>query len=178
MTTIQRLFSVLFGILTIIMAFILMASDDDSTKAIMMLIGAGLTAVGIRNIIYFFTMARFMVGGKLCLYKGMVIMNLGLFTLSVIETLPNTYMILYLVVVHGFTGLVEVLRAFEAREYGNKRWKMKMAHGIVDLGMAALCLILIHNTSIAVTVYCVGLIYSSILRIISAFSKTTIVYIQ
>lgn len=178
MTKVQRIVSVIIGIISIGLAIFLIKNRKEGAVYTMAILGAGLIAAGIRQVIYYFTMARFMVGGRLSLYKGLVILDLGLFTITIIDNLPNTYMIIYLVVVHGFTGLVEVLRAFEERGYGNKRWKLKMAHGIVDLGMAVLCLVLIRNLSIAVIVYSIGLIYSSILRIITAFSKTTIVYIQ
>lgn len=178
MTRIQRLFSFISGIVSFCFAIALMTSEDKGPSKVMTVIGIGLTAVGVRTILYYFTMARFMVGGRLSLYKGIITADLGLITISVIDTLPNTYMIIYLVVVHGFAGLIELLRAIESIEYGNKRWKMKMTHGIVDLGMAALCLILVRDIGIAVTVYCIGLVYSAVLRVISAFSKTTIVYIQ
>jgi uncharacterized membrane protein HdeD (DUF308 family) len=178
MTRVQRIYNIIVGIVAIFLAVSLLVSGKNGAVQIMALLGVGLIVVGIRKMFYYFSMAKYMVGGKLSLYEGTLITCFGMFTISVLDAIPSTYAFIYLVAVHGFAGLVELLRAFEAKEYGNKRWKMKMMHGIVDLVMAALCIILIRNLAIVVYVYCIGLIYSSILRIISAFSKTTIVYIQ
>ena len=56
-----------------------------------------------------------------------------------------------------------------------------MAYGITNIALAlivVICGIAFGRLSIAVWVYSVGLIYSSVLNIISSFRKTEIVYIQ
>ena len=53
-----------------------------------------------------------------------------------------------------------------------------MGSGIVNILLAILCLVFIKVTSIAVMIYAVGLIYAGVIKIITAFRKTTMVYIQ
>ena len=104
-------------------------------------------------------------------------MDFGALTGSLTDV-PQFYVLAYLIAIHAFTGLVEILRAREARSQGAKMWRMKMLHGIIDLVMAVICIIFINEESIAVLIYGIGLIYSAIIKISMAFRKTKFVYIQ
>ena len=61
---------------------------------------------------------------------------------------------------------------------GTGSWRLRLLHGVVDLLQALLCLIFIGSVQLAVYIYVAGLIYSAIFRIITAFRRTAIVYIQ
>ena len=132
---------------------------------------------GIRAIVYYVTMARFMVGGRTSLYNGIIFLDLGILTFTLTEV-PHYYVLIYLIAIHAFSGVVEVLRAFEAKRFGAGSWRLKIGHGAVNIIMALLCVIFITHINIAVIVYGIGLIYSSLLRIISACRRTKLIYIQ
>ena len=66
----------------------------------------------------------------------------------------------------------------EARRYEAQHWRLKLINGIVNILLALSCLIFIRSMRVAVYVYCIGLCYSACMRIISAFRKNAIVYIQ
>ena len=70
------------------------------------------------------------------------------------------------------------MRAMEAKRLQAASWKMSLIHGIVNVVMAGLCLAFIGTVEVAVEIYAAGLVYSGIIRIIQAFRKTTVVYIQ
>jgi len=83
-------------------------------------------------------------------------------------------------ILHGFGGLVSILRANESRRI-NGHWRLKMAYGVTEVLLAeavAVIAIWMGRPEAAVYVYAAGLIYSAILRIAQAFRHTDIVYIQ
>jgi uncharacterized membrane protein HdeD (DUF308 family) len=160
-----------------IMAIFLIMDPQDGYLIVMGLLGLSMTVSAIAELYYYFTMARFMVGGKVSLYRGVILLDFAFIT-GTIDDLPSFFVLLYLVGIHLFTGLVEFLRANEARRYGAKHWRMKLVHGFVDVVIAIACIIYINNQEIAVIIYSLGVIYSGLVRITSSFKKTAIVYIQ
>jgi uncharacterized membrane protein HdeD (DUF308 family) len=91
------------------------------------------------------------------------------------------YLILYLAALHGFAGVVEVLRSIERKNIGDAGWTWTLASGVTDLLVAAVAIIggLYNNSSrVVVFIYAAGIIYSACIRIARAFRRTEIVYIQ
>ena len=176
MTKLQRIKEIAFGLIMTAYALLLFITPEKSFPAIVAVLSLIYTVRGISTIIYYFTMARYMTDGRSILYKGVILLDFGLLT-SVLTNVPHIYVLLYLLIMHAFSGAVEILRAQEAAKYGGA-WKLKMFHGIVDLLLALTCIIFIRQQSIAVIVFAVGLVYSAILRIISAFRETKLIYIQ
>ena len=110
------------------------------------------------------------------LFQAVVVLDFALFTAS-LSDVPKVYILLYLVGVHAFTGVVETLRAMEAKRTVDGPWKMKLAHGIVNFALALACLVFIKHINTAVFIYSLGLIYSAVIRIVSAFRRTAFVVI-
>ena len=160
----------------LILAPVLMVFPENGYDIIITIIAAILFVRGFERIIYYFTMARFMVGGRTVLYTGIVLLDFGVISAS-LTYVPHYYILLYLIGVYAFTGAVEVLRAFEARSFGGS-WKLKIGHGLVNIALAALCVIFMKRMSIAVVVYSLGLIYSGVLRIITACRRSKLIFIQ
>ena len=132
---------------------------------------------GIRSLIYYFSMARHMVGGRTVLYRAVIILDIGLFTTS-LTNVPLYFMVLYLAGMHGFAGAIDILRALESRKLQTKSWKLTLSQGIINMGIAGVCLTFIGTMEISVLVYGLGLIYSGVMRVIQAFRKTEVIYIQ
>ena len=168
------------SLFTIAVAVLMFFLDSiHGLKLVILVIQAGMTLRGLQTIVYYFSMARHMVGGKNVLFRGMIFLDLGILASTLFEH-PAIYTIIYISLLHVFTGAVSVLRANESRKIGTS-WRLKMAYGITNILLAVIvliCGIAFGRLRIAVWVYSVGLIYSSILNIISAFRKTEIVYIQ
>jgi uncharacterized membrane protein HdeD (DUF308 family) len=66
----------------------------------------------------------------------------------------------------------------EARRTVDGPWKLKLSHGIVNFLLALACLAFIRHSNTAVIIYGLGLLYSAINRIISAFRKTAFILIE
>lgn len=158
-------------------AAIMLSDPQSGYMFVVLVLAVVLIVLGIKRLFYYFTMARFMVDGKESLYKGALLLDFGALTGS-LSDVPQFYVLAYLIAIHAFAGLVEILRAREARSQGAKSWRFKMIHGIIDLVMAVICIMFINEESIAVLIYSIGIIYSAVLKITIAFRKTKFVYIQ
>jgi predicted MFS family arabinose efflux permease len=69
----------------------------------------------------------------------------------------------------------------EARKYSSASWMMSLAVGSLNLGIAlgaVVCAVVLRSITALAYLYFVGLLYSAMIRIASAFRRTEIVYIQ
>ena len=60
----------------------------------------------------------------------------------------------------------------------NPGWKIDLAQFIGNIAQVVLCLVFIKHVEIPVFIYAIGVIYTAILKIVSAFKRTAIVYVQ
>ena len=177
MTKIKRITEIIIGLIMVAYGLIMISFQDDAYRAAVSLLSLTFAFMGLKYLFYYFTMARFMVNGRMILYKGVILFDFGLVSASLID-MPKIYLLTYLVSIHALTGAVDILRAMEARRFGARSWKLKFSHGIGNLILAACCLIFIKKINIAVNIFAIGLIYSGIIRIITAFRKTSLIYIR
>ena len=177
MSNFQRVQNVVIGLCMILCAVILLAGEDDGCYLVMLILAFSLIIRGIAELIYYVTMARHMVGGKLILFIGVVLVDFGIFTISLADE-SKVVVVLYLIGFHAFAGLINLLRAREAMRYKSSAWRINMAQGVTSLLILAASLIFARDQGMLVLLYCAGLVYSAFLRIYSAFRRTAIVYIQ
>ena len=177
MTKTRRVGNVLTGLFILALGCLLALYPWYAYKAVILILGITLFFSGIRSLVYYFTMARHMVGGQTVLYRAVIVLDIGLFSLS-LTNIPFVFVILYLAAIHGFSGFVDIMRAQEARRLQAGSWKLNFSHGLINVIMAALCLIFLGTPFVAVEIYAIGLVYSGVIRIIQAFRKTPVVYIQ
>ena len=178
MTVFQRIKTILLSLCMLAVAIIFILNPSDDTYLIVVgILSISLVIAGIKDIIFYFTMAKHMVGGKIILIQGVIILDFAIITGS-LANVPKIYILLYLIVIHAFSGVVEIMRAMEARRTVEGPWKMKFSHGIVNLVLAISCLIFIRQSNTALIIYSIGLMYSAAVRLISAFYKTAFVVIE
>ena len=127
------------------------------------------------NTISNLSMARNMVDGKLSLFYGIIALDLGMFAYT-LQDIPPIYIVLYLLITHLFSGVIDVLRAMEARRLGS-RWKLSTAIGVANILLAVVCGFCLHRLSLLTYVYAIGLVYAACLRMAQAFRRTAIIYI-
>ena len=157
MNSLQKFGSVASGVLMLITGLILVFMPDDGTFYVALILAITLFLIGMRLLIYYFTMARRMVGGRSVLLLGIFLLDFCAFTVTILDE-PRVIVILYLVGWHN--------------------WKFKAANGVVNILVVIGCICFVKNPAMLTLIYSVGLCYSAITRIISAFKPTQIVYIQ
>ena len=176
MSSAQRIKNILIGIAMIIFGIIMLSVGDKGFIVLLLVLGISLMVYGIGNLIYYFRMARHMVGGNLILYLGIITLDIGAFTISV-YTISKNYVFTYLLITLCFSGVVLLLRGLESKSVGAPMWKWKVAEGIALLLAAIICFAFLKNETIAVYAFAIGLFYSAIVRIVSSFRRTAMVYI-
>ncbi len=157
--------------------FFILNPSDEAYMAVVSILSIGLAVTGIKDIVYYYTMAKHMVGGKIILIQGVIILDFAIVTGS-LTNVPKIFILMYLIGIHAFSGVVEILRAMEAKRVVEGPWKMKFSHGVVNLVLAIACLIFIRQPNTALIIYSIGLMYSAAVRLFSAFEKTTFVVIR
>lgn len=172
----QRIRSVIFAVLMILICIAMIAVPEAGFSIVIAILCIALIVSGIQRLVYYGTMARFMVGGRRILYTGLLLLDAGLFTFT-LSNIPQIYVMMYLAAVNGLAGGISVMRALEDRRQGAAHWRMRLFFGAVTLAFAAACGIFVRSINLAVFIYCAGLLYSAAMRIISAFRRTEIVYI-
>lgn len=171
----KRIGNFITGLLLIGAGVFFILFPEEGYQEITSLLGIVFLVRGIHVLIYFFTMARHMVGGRMVFYLGLILFDLGLFTIS-ISDVPRVYVMLYLFVIRLITGIVDILRATEAKRMGSV-WIRKMFHGVVNILLAVYCIVFIRDLNTVVFVFSIGLIYSGYVTLITSLRKTAIVYI-
>ena len=180
MSRFQRIKNVVFGIFIIFFAFLLLIAPADFYDTIAFIISLMMIIYGIRLLWFYFRMSRHMVGGKSTLYQAIIVLDVALFTMAVASM--NSFVILaYLLGIFSFSGVVNILRAFEAKKNGSTKWKLKFSVGIISVGFAVTLAIIgfvLKKPDILVYGFSVSLVISAVEKITSAFRKTAVVYIQ
>lgn len=178
MNSFQRIKKFLSGLTMLLGSFILIVEPEDGYYIIAVLLSISLLMSGIRSLVYYFTMARNMVGGKSVLYKALVFTDLGLFTLTAI-TIPKIFLICHLLISHAFSGIVDMLRSYEDRRLQAPSWRMSFIFGLGNLliAVASFTCLINKSTELMVDIYCAGLAYSGIMLMAHSFRKTAIIYI-
>lgn len=180
MSRFQRVKNTFAAVIMILFAILLLLVPEEGYSVIAVIISFSLLVIGIRQMWFYFTMSRHMVGGKMTLYLSIIILDMSLLSVSLVS-ISSVYIVLYLLVIYAFYGAIDILRAFEAKRYGSPSWKFRLISGAAKLITVPAFIVagLVLNTPlIPVWGYAASLIYSAVMRIISSLRRTAIVYIQ
>lgn len=177
MTKIGRVGNIFAGLCMVCLGLIMAMDPDKVYTFLVTLLGITMLLSGVRSMVYYFSMARHMVGGKTVLYRAVLIIDIALFTLSITDV-PLIFVVLYLAGIHGFAGFIDIMSAREARQLQAGPWRLKLTSGVVNVVIAVLCIAFLGTSAVAAEIYSLGLIYSGVIRIIQACRRTAMVYIQ
>ena len=180
MTAWQRFKAITAALLNIFAAGFLITFGEEGYILVILAISISMILYALRTLVYYFTMARHMVGGLSILFRGVILLDLGLFTLSISRNY-SLFIVLWLLIARALPGVIGILRALEAKRYGASSWRLSLAAGLTDLTFVTAALVfgfITKSLQILTWIYAAGVIYSSVLRIVRACRKTAIVYIQ
>ena len=177
MTVIDRIKRVIGGLVMIVFSLSYALYPKESLPAVSFLLSLGLLFTGIRMIFFYLTLARHMTGGLNILFRGMLLLDLGLFSVKLPE-LPLMYVMFYLAGINAFSGIATVLQVRDAVRLGSPSWRLKLLFGILNIVTALLCILFLNSASLAVLTYSIGVFNSGVILIIQAFRKTASIYIQ
>ena len=176
MSIAKKIENVIISLLQIVCAVILVLVPEQGYRVVILILSVSLLIAGLKSVAYYLTMARHMVSGKIMLYESIILLDFGLFTMTLYDV-PKVYILLYLVLYNLVSGAIDIASAMESKKTG-AGWKTKFTGGAVDICFALLCIIFSSNMTIVVGVYSVGLVVSAVNRIWNSLRKTAIIYIQ
>ena len=176
MSSIRRGFTFIKALLMLVCAGVLLAFPKDGAAIVIFILDLSLLIYGLRMLIYYLTMARYMVGGIMTLYKSIIVIDFGLF-IFYMDRIPYRFMMVYLVAVMLFHSVTTLLGAFEMRRLENHSWKMRLAYGVTNMILAVSALFMIGRTEMVTVIYCIGLITGALYNIRLAFRKSAIIFI-
>ncbi|MBQ3330686.1 MAG: DUF308 domain-containing protein [Ruminococcus sp.] len=180
MSLFQHIKSFVTGLFLIAVAVVFFLIPRNAYDTIYIIISLIVLVYGLRLLWFYFTMARHMVGGKITLYQAIIVLDAALFTMTIAKM--SDYIVLaYLLGVYAFAGVIDILRAFEAKKNDSPVWKKKIMIGFAESGFAILLVVvalILRDINFLVYGFAVSLASSGILRIYDAFRKTAVVYIQ
>ncbi len=177
MSFVQRIKSVLMGMLILVIGIIAEIADGEYMILFVALFFClALIVAGIRYIFFYFQMARHMIGGLNQLVTGIVLIDAGL-VLLMLNGKPNIFVALYLVGINVFSGCLTAYRALVQKQMGERHWKLRFFRGALSVLLGIGCLFFVTSSDYLMAIYGFSLIASGILRIVEAFRPTDIVYI-
>lgn len=176
MSGVRRITDILVAILMVGSAVLMLVDTENGYYLAVGVLMVGLLVLGIQQIFYYFFMARHMVGGISLFYKGIFLLDAGLFALC-LDSMPTVVTMVFLLAVFGFTGAVGVLRGLEMKNIGAP-WKFKFATGVAEVLIAIGCVVFMDSSSLFSCVFAIGLLGMAVEKTINAFSKTAIVHVE
>lgn len=172
----SRVYQIVSGVVMIICSWILFQNPDVGLETVAFILSISLFFTGIHYLYYYFSMARNMVGGRYVLFAAVFILDFAMFT-AALSDFPRLYVVLYLLGYHAFTGLVNILRGLEAKRYRSADYRRNILAGSFDFLIALGCIIFIKRRRMLIFAYCLTLVWSAFIRIISAFRRTAVIHI-
>ena len=108
----KRIVKIIVGVVVVILAILMILQPDWGYMLINAVLGIALLVSAIGSLIYYFRLARHMVGGRSTLFSGLIQLDLAVFTLTLTD-LPKIFLMIYLVSVFGVTGVLRLARGLD-----------------------------------------------------------------
>ena len=176
MSNLKRVWNVFTAIILFVLAAMFIIDPVGGYDIAVIFVTIGLIGRGISLLHYYFSMARFSVGGIAVFYQGLLILDAGIFALG-LDAIPQVFTMLYLLICMLVKGIIDVLRANQDRVMESGRWQIRLIYGISLIILSFVGIFFIRSNRLLSYVYALSLIYSGISRLVSAFSKSSLVYI-
>lgn len=173
----KRILNIFKGLFMIAFGILIAMFPDEGCDIVIFVLVFSLFLYSFRLMIYYFSMARYMVGGIMTFYKSIIVFDFALF-LDNLKDLPVKTILTYLIAGMIFSGVLDILRASEGRKMQTSSWKYQFFYGFVKIILPLVCLPFLNSMEMLAYVYSITLFHSAISYIVTAFRKTAIVYIE
>ena len=179
MSLTQRVHALMGALGSFAGAALMIALGEQGYLLVLVFLSVSLTLTGIRELVFYFTMARHMVDGRAALCLGVIMLDFGVFAMTITDQ-AGVFIAFYLLIAYAISGAIDILRALEAKKQDAGSWRLNLAEGILNIVFAfgaAVFGLVIGDMQDLTWIYASGLVYSGILKLISVFRKSAIVYI-
>ncbi len=173
----KKITNIIIAIFMLIAGILLMIFPRYGYSLVMLLLVISLLFYSFRHLFYYFTMARYKVDGISVFYKGLIVLDAGIFALY-LGNVPRAYGVFYLIICMLVSGAIDMLQSSQARKLESGHWKYQMFYGLVKVAVAILCFFFLNSARALAYMYGLGLIHSALSRLITALRRTAMVYVK
>ncbi len=177
MGSLRRVANAAAGIVLFILSLLLITDPQGGYQVVLMILMLTFTIYGLRMLVYYFTMARHMTGGIRLLYKGVIILDAGLF-MFYLNSIPRLYVMFYLLGGLALSGVIDILQANYARKLQAGNWRYQIFYGILKVLILVPALFYLDSVRSLTYIYAAGLIHTAFTCLVTAFRRTEIVYVE
>ncbi len=172
----SRILNLIIAAALLVFVIVIIAVPDRSPYLIVIVLGIGLMLYGLHGLVFFFTMARHMIGGKRIFFRGLLCLDLGVFIFSGYNNGSDLLILLYLVVYLFLSGVIALLHAREAKR-SSSPWKLHFVQAIFNLGIGVIGLIFIRSIYAVVYVFAAYLTITALNRLLTAMRRNAVIFI-
>lgn len=176
MSKTRRIFTIIKSLILLLLAAAILIDPESGYMILLLIMELWLLFSGIKQMIYYFSMAKYKVGGLTTLYKSILIIDVSLLFLGM-NNAPRKLIMIVLAFSLAFNGVVYIMKAMKSKKLESATWKSQLIRGILMFLVAIVCIIFINSTRIAAVVYGLSLIAVAVSDIIDATRRTAIIYI-
>ena len=177
MGSIRRIFMVIGAIIVFLCALIMfIAPANVGYQLVLFILELALIVLGIETLFYYLLMARHMVGGLRIFFKSILMIDIGVFAITLFN-LPKQYAILYILTMLLITGVMDILRALESKRFAG-HWKIQFTFGMIEAFLWIICTFSMENDTLITVIFGLALIGKVVSMVVTAFRKTAIVYVN
>ncbi|MCR5267038.1 MAG: hypothetical protein K6E16_00785 [Lachnospiraceae bacterium] len=169
----QKSKQIIGALLMLLCSFLMFWNADIGYALVAGILSTSLLIYALRKLIFYFTMARHMVGGGSVLITGIILLDFGVFTMNM-ASLPKFYVVLYLLALNALSSVVSFLRAVENRRNGGVKWRWDYAHSLINLVLAGLSVFFLRSTTMLVYLYSIQSIYLAFTQIIRTIRPSSV----
>ena len=138
MNRFTRICNVLAGIFMILVSIMMLALPEIGYILATWILGIVLLVNGMKQLIYFFSMGIHMVGGRIILYRALITLDMGAFTMSIRGT-GQRYVLFYFMIYYLFAGIIAIFRVIESLKLEAGSWKLKLLNGMFNIVIVIIC---------------------------------------
>lgn len=177
MSVIEKIENIIIALILLLCAGIMIYDPEQGRYVVVLISGVVLTCMGIRTIFFYFTMSRYMVDGDMMLPRGVVILDLGLFSF-ILNSVNSFFLNLFLAVYCVVVGVLSLLDTLQEKKAGGTKWKGRAIAGVIPIVAGLGCLFFAKTNQAFVLLFSAVLIYMAVTKIVNVFKKNKMVYIQ
>ena len=176
MSRMRRIGSIFLSLVMIAFGVLLLCSPNEGLVIVALGLALWLLASGVRKLVYFFTMARHMVGGLSMLFIAVIMIDISGFVFLFIGE-PKLSIVVFLVGYNAYMALTGLVHVVESKLL-ESRWAASLFHSIVNLVLAVASIVFFNSDEVVIAIFCIWLFYAAGVRLVSAIRPTEIIYIQ
>jgi len=171
----KRIGNVVLALIMIIGAVIILLVPEIGYPVAMGYISIYLIVKGIVLFVYYFSMARHMVGGRNELFKGLIYLDCGLYLFFSVAV-PQQFVLSFILIVIGIDAVIHLIRAVQLKKAGASLWKPKIIMAAIGICAIIVANVFTGSPEVFGWIYALWIFSEAAEKLYYSFRKTKLFY--